>query len=158
MKKTQGFTMIEIVIAILVVSFILLMVQKILSSGFFYLVKNKDQTRMFRLVQKAVEQERAQVFSTVTTSDSGWNTFDEPDNDFRWRIVKSPATETGFSTLLKENVSIEGPYYPGNSMKKPTFKEYTITTYIARTPFTSRTLKYEPLYTGNKRFWKILHQ
>ncbi|GEM_PF-2629387 len=150
--------MIEIVIAILVVSFTLLMVQKILSSGFFYLVKNKDQTRMFRLVQKAVEQERAQVFSAAGTSDSGWSFFEEPDNDFRWRIIKSPATETGYSTLLKESITVEGPFYTGSSMRKPTFKEYTITTYMARTPFNTRTLKFAPTQRNSGRFWKILHE
>ncbi|MDQ7823157.1 MAG: hypothetical protein RDV48_10220 [Candidatus Eremiobacteraeota bacterium] len=152
--------MIEIVIAIFVVSFTLLMVQKILSSGFFYLAKTRDQTKMFRLVQKAVEQERAQVISSASSSDSGWNFFDGPDTDFRWRIVKSPATETGISTLLKEHVTVEGPFYPGGSLKKPTFREYSIITYIARTPFTSRSLKFEPLYpdSNDGRFWKILHE
>jgi len=152
--------MIEIVIAIIVVAFTLMMIQKILSSGFFYLLKNKDQTRMFRLVQKAVENERAQVLASASSSDSGWNSFDPPDSDFRWRIVKSPATETGFSTLLKESITVEGPYDPGGTSKKPTFKEYTITTYIARTPFNKRTLYFNPLYTksNNGRFWRILHK
>lgn len=135
------------------------MVLKVFSQGTYYFLKAKNTTRLYRLSQKVVEKERALPVIQITNSDTGWVTFDKPDDDFRWRIVKGPATEAGLPGLLKMDICVEGPYYHSTNQPKPDFKQFRIISYASRCPFNMRKVIFAPLIQGKNdgSFWVIQH-
>lgn len=169
MKKPKtGFTIVEILIAVMIMSLTMVFVLRSFSQGFLYFMKSKDTTRMYKLAQRVVEVERSKTFSAVISVTTNWTKFDEPENmGFIYRIDRQSAGSP--SNLQKIDFIIAGPYNVVNpsiapsswppSWKTPRYREYKLTTYIARTPFKNRTISYRkknPPGTGDQ--WIIIHK
>jgi prepilin-type N-terminal cleavage/methylation domain-containing protein len=167
-NRRAGFTIVEILIAVVIIGLTMVFVLGAFSQGFLYFLKCKDTTRMHKLGQYVVEMERAKTYYPPLPADTGnWKTFGKAENAmFRYRIDRTYPGDP--PSIARIDCSIEGPYEPvtdgvdpnswQESMKSPRFITYNFTTFIARRPF-SRPVKFrrKPV-TGDGSEWVIKYQ
>jgi type II secretory pathway pseudopilin PulG len=153
-----GFTIVEILIAVVIISLTMVFVLGIFSQGFHFFLKCKDTTRLYNLAQAKMEEELYQPYDGTLPPPTSWSMFDEPQfHQFRYRINRETAVDP--PRLMKVTLTVDGPFDVPDAATDPTtwdgyetsrYKAYTIVTFIARRPFSGkRRLTFKPLPTGN---------
>jgi hypothetical protein len=165
-----GFTIVEILISVVIISLTMVFVLGSFSQGFLYFLKCKDTTRLHKLAQYVVEEERTEVYNPLPPEGAGpgWQTFPRDENrTYRYKIVRTKAGNP--AGLMRVDCTIEGPYEPPclaevpenwqESWKSPRFLQFNLTTFIARRPFTSTSktsFRKKPV-NGDGSEWVIKH-
>jgi len=162
----KGFTVVEILISLVIISLTMMFVLGSFSQGFRYFLKCKDTTKLHRLAQGILEKERAKEYPLPSLVNDDWAACASPGNgEFRYRIYRQMAGDP--PELVRVDLEIEGPYsveVPAQSAatwpsawKTPRFITYQITTFIARKPYSRAVCFKKKPSTGTGEFWLIRH-
>lgn len=126
MMNKKGFTILEVLVAILIIAFGLLALMRALSGGLTGSKRGHDVTIATILAQEKMEETR---YSTWPPSD-GNGTFGSPNDNFDWEIA-TVATVTPTTYLREVSLSIYWPAAAGSSSDRSKQRCLGIKTYLA---------------------------